>query len=103
MTYSSAEADHKNRDAQCGLPGNKIGWSTAETVTGCVRTIWTCDWRESCESIFPGANADLRSRGIREVANVSGPTSLLETSCWRQLPVLILGYLNVSEKADIMM
>lgn len=77
MTYSSAEVVYNIRDALCGLPGNKIGWSTAEAAAGHLPTTRACDWRELMESIRPGANADLRSGGIREVASFSAPTSSL--------------------------
>lgn len=104
VTYPTVEVDHESRIAQCGLPENKIGCLTAEAAAGHFHTIRGAGHETGTNlvrSILPGANCGSPSRGIRAVANPPGPTSLLETSCWRRPPTLILDCLGVSERADI--
>lgn len=80
-----SELDHKIRDAQCGLPGNKIGWWTAEPAAGQIHTTWARDWCEFCEVDLPRSQCrSPRERhpgsGKRFGTNLLAGDILLETT-----------------------
>lgn len=95
----------ENRDAQCGLPEHKIGWSTAEHLsrvsTHHLGTRLVC-WREPCQ-------LDLPRKPMRiSAGEASGQWQTFRDQplCWRH-PVgdnrdkLRLLYRAVSAEADI--
>jgi hypothetical protein len=77
LTQPPQSLSRKMAIAQCGLPENEIGCSTAEAAAGQIHTTRAWGWANPVRLILPGANVDLRWRGIRAVANAPGG--------WRQI------------------